>query len=584
MNNFFEQLRAVYRQHRLIAEKGAFPLILFLYPFIGMLQGVDLTDTTYSLGNYRFMERIDPMWVIATYLPHVTGRLILHLPFGDTMAGFNAYCTLFICATGLCAYVLLSRFLSPALAFAGVFIAESLFWCPRAILYNTMTYFFFTLGTLLLLRALTGETETKRGFLLAGICFGLNVTVRLPNIVHVVMIALVFVYGHMTARRALEITKQVLLCVGGFFVGFLVPFLAISVRFGSYAYSEMIIQLFSMSRTAQEYSASGMLLATVNAYARTLTHMAILIPCMAAGIAMFSVKKEKWVTWKKLAFVAGLLILGRYYLAQGVFTFNYWYYDCMFQAAMMFLIASVILFVMDLFNLFHASAPERILSLAALLSVLVLPIGSNNYTFPVINCLFVIAPASIGCFRRARRTAYHTDFAVQHFAWISTLAGILLVLALQGAVFHFRFSFRDGMDGSRRDARITEIPKLSGMVTTADNANRLTALHAFLTENGYTGSETLLFGDIPGISYLFDLPPAIFTTWPDLESNLTEQFDEALSALSQAPLVIVHPEGTDRYEHSERKYNLLLLYLERNGYETVYDTDEFKVYAARGQG
>ena len=120
----------------------------------------------------------------------------------------------------------------------------------------------------------------------------------------------------------------------------MVPFLAICVRFGSYAYSEMIIALFGMSETAREYSPGGMLLSVVNAYAKTLSHMAILIPCMAAGVVMFTIKKEKWTGWKKAAYVAGLLILGRYYLGRGVFTLNYWYYDCMFQAGMMFLIVS----------------------------------------------------------------------------------------------------------------------------------------------------------------------------------------------------------------------------------------------------
>ena len=198
---------------------------------------------------------------------------------------------------------------------------------------------------------------------------------------------------------------------------------------------------------------------------------------------MFTPKKEKWVTWKKLAYVAGLLILARYYLAQGVFTFNYWYYDCMFQAAMMFLVCSVILFVLDLVNLFHGSAPERILSLAALISVLILPIGSNNYTFPVLNCLFVIAPAALGCFRRAYRAAYEASPAPRHFAWVSMFTGLLLVLAIQGAVFHFRFSFRDGMDGTVRDTRITQIPKLSGMVTTAESILLLPFIIMTVTRN-----------------------------------------------------------------------------------------------------
>ena len=31
-----------------------FPLVLLLFPLLKIGQGVDLTDTPYSLGNYRF--------------------------------------------------------------------------------------------------------------------------------------------------------------------------------------------------------------------------------------------------------------------------------------------------------------------------------------------------------------------------------------------------------------------------------------------------------------------------------------------------------------------------------------------------
>ena len=211
---------------------------------------------------------------------------------------------------------------------------------------------------------------------------------------------------------------------------------------------------------------------------------------------------------------------------------------------------------------------------------LVLPIGSNNYTFPVLNCLFLIAPATIGCFLRAWRTASGQTEAVYHFAWISTFAALLVVLTVQGTAFHFRFSFRDGMDGEVRNTRIMDIPKLSGMITTGENATRLSGLYRFLQEGAFSGKEVIAFGDIPGISYLFDLPPALFTTWPDLESNVTERFDEALSGLATRPLVIIQPEGADNYAHSERKHTLLLFYMEQAGYETVYDADGLRVYAA----
>ena len=39
-------------------ENCIFPMLLLLYPFVMVNQGADLTDTTYSLGNYLYFDQI----------------------------------------------------------------------------------------------------------------------------------------------------------------------------------------------------------------------------------------------------------------------------------------------------------------------------------------------------------------------------------------------------------------------------------------------------------------------------------------------------------------------------------------------
>lgn len=572
------RVRNALKPYQKLFERFVFPVVLVAYPFIGALQGIDVTDTAYSLGNYQYMENLDPMWVIATYLPQITGRLFMRLPYGNTLAGMNLYCTLPVVITALIAYFMLWRCMPAWMNFIGIWIAESLCWTPRVILYNYMTYLFFTAGTLLLIHALTDEKPGRWKFLAAGFCLGMNVTVRMPNVTEALMIAALFFWGKLTRRNTLRVLKATMLCIAGYFTGFLIPFITICVRFGSYAYAEMIADLFSMSETAADYSITGMVVSTARAYGRTLGHMSVIIPCMTAGVVMFLLLRERYVGLKRCLYVAGILILGRFYFARGVFTLNYWYYDCMFQAAMMWIIASILLFLADIPGFLHGSRQERLLSFVSLLMILLLPLGSNNYTFPVLNCLFLITPASLSVFRRAVRIARHSAYERQQFVWTSMAFALLLLLIVQGTGFHLRYAFRDGMtDGVPRTARITEIPKLNGMATTAENAERLTALYRFLSSEAAEETSVILFGDIPGISYLMDLRPAIFTTWPDLESNETERLDEALNRLEETPLVITHDSDSD-YPHAERKYNLLLMFMDRMGYETVYNDGYYIVY------
>ena len=83
-------------------------MILFLYPFIGVRQGVDVTDTTYSLGNYQFQNSLDKVWMLATYLPNLLGHGLTLLPGGGSMLGMNIYTTFLICIMAL-AYIICFR-------------------------------------------------------------------------------------------------------------------------------------------------------------------------------------------------------------------------------------------------------------------------------------------------------------------------------------------------------------------------------------------------------------------------------------------------------------------------------------------
>ena len=92
-------------------EKYVFPVILLLYPLIGVNLGLDITDTTYGLSNYEFLGSIDPMWALSTFLSNVLGRLIMNLPFAGTMLGMSVYCSFIIALIALLPYYLLQKWM-----------------------------------------------------------------------------------------------------------------------------------------------------------------------------------------------------------------------------------------------------------------------------------------------------------------------------------------------------------------------------------------------------------------------------------------------------------------------------------------
>ena len=160
--------------------KYVFPILLFLYPLLWMNQGIDVSDPMYSLTNFRFFPQMEGSWALATYLANVTGWLLMKLPFGGTLLGMNFYTRLIISAMALLSYYFLKGKMPAWIAFAGEIMAVSFCWCPTTILYNYLTYFLFLAVCILLYRGLIWN---RRSLLVwAGVCLGLNVMVRTPNI------------------------------------------------------------------------------------------------------------------------------------------------------------------------------------------------------------------------------------------------------------------------------------------------------------------------------------------------------------------------------------------------------------------
>lgn len=557
---------------RKIAEKFLFPAVLLIYPLLLIHHGIDVSDTTYSLGYYRFMGEMDMTWVLATYLANVAGAFLLKLPMGNTLLGMNFYTGLLASAIALVCYYALLRWMPPLAVFLGEVTALSLCWCPTTILYNYLTYFFFSAGVVLLCKALLEEKEIC--FFLAGICLGLNVMVRFSNLAEAALIVVVWYAGWLKREKGAIVARWTGLCLAGYLAGLGSVLLVIVLKYGGGAFTGMIKSLFGMTGEASDYTLAGMISSTVSAYAAGFRWMAYMIPCMAAGFVMFLVGKGRYERAKRLLYCGGILVLLRFYLGRGMFSLRYYNEGCVFQWMMLFLILTLACCAAGLGGLVSGGREERILSAAALVILLVTPLGSNNYTYQNMNNMFLLAPYTLWmCWLIGKKTRSKSI----HFPWQAFAALILLMTFVQGIGFGCHYVFRDGIYGEKRLYTVDNSPVLKGMHTTKENAESLEGLIDFCQKNGI-GEEPLLFwGDAPGLSYILDTPSAIFTTWPEIPSNTYGALDKALEELDWNPDIILHNEpGRDIVEGE--KTDLILDYIAEYHYTCIYENSCYKIY------
>ena len=581
-----------------------FPLILLLFPLLKINQGVDLTDTPYSLGNYRFFTQSEGVWVLSTFLSNVAGYILTKLPMGATMLGMKFYTSLIVSAMALLGYRFFKTKMPAYIAFAAEMAAIGFCWCPTGILYNYMTYFFFLLGAMLLFRGLAGCRPWC--LFLAGVCLGLNVSVRVPNVLEVVMIVVLWYYGARKKKTFEEISKETGICVGGFLAAQAVMFAVMSGMYGIGAYGEMIGGLFGMAGSASDYTLGEMLRSILSAYAKGFKWMLYMILCILPGIPFFMIQKEKFPRLRKVVYCACIaflfFVLGRW----GMYNFRYYQKESGLQWGVIFLIISLAVCVWMLVTK-EADDEWKLIAGIAMVVILITPLGSNNYVWPALNNLFFIAPITFWMvyrFARWGRASIDSTGRVPFYPAKAMLSAMVLAFLIQSIGLGVGYVFKDGEMGEKRDVKVAGNEVLAGMYTSAMNAETLEEISNYMTEHSAEceGKELILYGNIPGLSYYLDRAPAIFTSWPDLATNSLERLSADLSELTalmnekskEKPLVIMNAgcaafiqqdaAGMERYGvektvlEKDKKLEAIMQFIKKNDYKRVFENEAFVIY------
>lgn len=567
----------MYHKYYNCITKWVFPVILLLYPLIKINQGVDVSDSTYSLGNYLFFDRLEGTWVVSTYLSNVVGWLLTKLPFGKTLLGINLYTGLIVSVLAISLYALLRKWMPDWIVFIGEVIAIGFLWIPTGILYNYLTYVFFALGAVFLYKGLV--EEKNRVLIIAGIMLGLNVWVRIPNLTQMALVVCVWYYCYIRKGKMMNTLQKTGYCIAGYAIGAGVPFVIILVQYGFKGIVQMVQGLSQIQSGDDSYSIFSMIRMTLDAYIRTGKWVAFIVAGIVLGFAMFCIKKESFIRIKKFFYLAGIVVLLRFFWGRGMFSFRYYEdYSSMSEWGMIGLYLALIACGYLLLAKGVAEA-EKLWGMVSLVIIIITPLGSNNYTYQNLNNLFLVAPVTVYAFVKWFRRRYKEEERILHFPWKAMVSVLAIMILVQSIGFHLNFVFRDGMDGTKRGTKMDSPESVAGMMTTQKNAEDLGGLLAYLkTEKEKQGdTEAIFYGDCPGLPYLSQIPSAIGNSWPDLDSNPVDWMEEELMGLTERPVVVIRKVEPSSDSFVVKK-EMLQDYMSANHYETIYENNGYTVY------
>lgn len=549
-------------------------------------RGIDITDTTYSLGNYAFFDGTKGVWFLITFISNVTGKLMTLLPFGNTMLGMNVYSSLIIAVLALFGYRFFRTKMPAWLAFIAEMVAIGMCWIPSVILYNYLTYMFLLFASVFMFRGLVGTNKTVCLFI-AGIFLGINCFVRFPNNgLEVVLIVALWAYGVYQKKSFQEVLKQTGLCVLGYLLSFIAIISIMTFMYGKGTFMSMIQGVLSISGSASDYTFGQMLISILDAYWHGAKWAIYMVVCVLPGIPFFILWKDKYVKLRKYIYCVCIallfIILGRW----GMFNFKYFQKESALQWGAIFLIVSICINVWMILSR-YINYDWKLIGIISLIIILITPLGSNNYIWPNLNNLFFVAPVTFWMvykFVRWGRNYLDINKKVPLFAPKAMLMATVIAFSIQALGVGCFYVFMDGEDGKKLDTYVTNNAILKGIKTNSENARVLSELSQYFNDNAdkYKNKELILYGNIPGISYCLNKDIAINTSWPDLASNPVEDMEKSLNALEikseiERPLIIISKSLFDIPDNSI-KFELVQRFIDENSYSEVFINDRYVVY------
>lgn len=134
-----------------------------------------------------------------------------------------------------------------------------------------------------------------------------------------------------------------------------------------------------------------------------------------------------------------------------------------------------------------------------------------------------------------------------HYPQLYMGVSLVLFFLVQSALIHVNYVFKDGTEGTWREYRIVGqgpvmLQGISNFYESIKNFGSFSGLDSSLIVSLKNvcdmitliypkGEPMLTYGDIPELHYMMNMPPAVSTTYPDLESYPEEQYKEELTQI-----------------------------------------------------
>src|SRR6056297_74360 len=567
--------------------------LIMIWPFLFIWQGLDLTDTGYLLtgGQQVFVElqNIQLSYLFSFIITGLWSRLSAPLGLMGAYLG-SAFLSIVIAFS---TYRALRKYIPETTLLLGLLFTIMVPNMMRYINYNNLTALVFVLGSGVLFKAYS--TNKPVYYLVAGVIFGSSFFFRLPNLVSISLIPVLFAGFYLNDPTWKENLKCVLAFSAGFLFALMIPFVIFSMTGISDQYFQTFERLWSfMGDSSSHHSGMGLIKKvfldidkTFAAFLKSLVILAVLAKIndifhsrfIRAGIISLALV---------LVFLTGTGFVGQ--------TATYHYY-------LFALIGSVLL--LQLAGFTSSGRDIRFASLVALMVMIFGMAGSNTglsaarydlwLAIPLtLHGLFQLKGLYISQFPNSGKIVKEEKKGICFFSeeGLKLVRKIICAsLVLFFLILCYRFSYKDS-DQRYMLRYNVDHPKMRYVFTTRERSRVMTEALNELSKYVMPGDYLLAYNYIPLFYYLTDTRPYVYHSWPEMYTpeQLINKLKKAVMERPDLPPVIrakyppvnenwpqIHLSGRGPAAHLK----VFSQFLKQGKYVQVWENDFFQILLPR---
>ena len=551
---------------------------IIVFPFLLIWQGGDLSDTGYhAVYKQYFFNNLDAGNIhYTTILSDFIGNLWLNLFPGLGVWGLYLLAVLFFQGGVFLAFLTLNEMKPRYIVLVGLLCGQVF-----ALRYSSMTFSFdFASFFFLMLTAYCmwqGISKISHAWIfIAGLATGLAFLARLPDIIILCFVPLVFLHFEWMNQKNL-FTKAVVWEAAKKYTLYLLGFISLCFLFGliiraTDTWDTYFQNLFGLTNklTGADWTEGYSLKILLNKYLsnleRFLPYMFSILMTVIVFCAVLQAAKNSVVLYILVFVCVGCAFLIFYGKFSYTSTFKY------FVPALCIL-STVFAFIPHESN----TKQHGSLLLIAWMTAFVSFAGSDTGLFLKLCWGMPLLVPLIGVLMWNRNVEKIWKL---HITWRPLLLTSAIIIILVGGIIRFGWIYHldSGLLSRFRAVYPINHELMRNIYTTSERAKYIEEVTSAIERYIHPENSLFIYGHEPLFYYLSQRKPAIFRFWmgvgPRRAEQIFQQLDRVISQTSKYPLILI----TDKERLGVEGSELLEKFLEKHYYQCVEKSQNFQIW------